>query len=373
MNIRMSFALLAGIGLGHSAVANTIHVCPTCAHTSIQAAVNDAVSGDLVSIAAGRYTENIIIEGKQLTLQGATGGTSGVTEVFAAGQGPVFALGSGIAGTTPELIEMHNLVIAQGNHFGGTGVGGGVQVRAGAYLHLYDSTVTQNLALNGGGIGVNSPGAPPTLISGCLIDDNQSGLLEPNGFVGHSGGNGGGVDVVAGSGLSIQASTITHNASFEGGGVYSDAGTQLRITDSIISSNTAEGVGGHLGPAGGEGGGLNASGSLTITGSSFVSNLADPVNGDGGGLTVNLNPGDAHVISNTIIAQNGFINDLGVKGTGGGIAAFGSGISPPFPVLTLNSVYVVENSAPPSQVGGISADDVTLSLSNTTVKDNTGP
>jgi hypothetical protein len=227
--------------------------------------------------------------------------------------------------------------------------------------------------LNGGGIGVNSPGAPSTLISGCLVDDNHSGLLEPNGFVGFSGGSGGGVDVVAGSGLSIQASTITNNSSFDGGGVYSDAATQLTITDSIISSNTAEGVGGHLGPSGGEGGGLNASGSLTVTGSSFVRNIADPVNGDGGGLTVRLNPGDAHVISNTIIAQNGFTNDQGVKGTGGGIAAFGNAVSTPFPVLTLNSVYVVENSAPPGQVGGIFVDDVTLSLSNTTVKDNTGP
>jgi hypothetical protein len=136
--------------------------------------VNDAASGDVISIAAGHYIENVTIEGKRLTLQGAAGGTLGVSEAYGRDRGPVFTLGSGVAGATPELIEIHNLVISHGNHTGGTGVGGGVQVRAGAYLHLYESTVTQNLAMQGGGIGVNSPGAPESLISGCLIDGNTA-------------------------------------------------------------------------------------------------------------------------------------------------------------------------------------------------------
>ena len=87
MNIRMTLMLLTTAGATHVVVANNIHVCPTCAHTTIQSAVNDAVSNDLITIAAGRYTENVTIEGKSLILQGAAGGLSGVTEVYAAGRG----------------------------------------------------------------------------------------------------------------------------------------------------------------------------------------------------------------------------------------------------------------------------------------------
>ena len=362
MNIGTRFVVMAVIGLCQTVAANTIHVCPTCAHRTIQTAVSDAVSGDSISIAAGRYAENITIEGKQLTLQGAAGGTSGVTEVYAAGRGPVFTLGSGVAGATPELIEIHKLVIAHGNHTGGTGVGGGVQVRAGAYLHLYDSMVTQNLALRGGGIGVNSPGAPQTLISGCVIDDNTaSGTSE--------GGGGGGVAVQAESVLSIQGSTITHNGSHAGGGIFSDTSTQLTITDSIISSNTVAVFGTRVGPGGGDGGGLEASGSLSIAGSSFVNNVADGEGGGGGGLSLFLNPGDRHVIANTIIARNSFTTDE-PEGIGGGIVVSGD-FAPPHSVLVLNSVYVVENSASPGG-GGIWTADVTLALTNTTVKDNIG-
>jgi hypothetical protein len=353
--------LLLGTGMSYTATARDIHVCATCAHTSIQSAVNDAAAaGDVIDIEAGRYTENIIIDGKQLTLQGATGGANGTTEVYAAGQGPVLALGSGVAGATPELIEIHNLVIAQGNHTGGTGVGGGIQVRAGAYLHLYDSTLTQNLAVQGGGLGVNSPGAPQTVISGCLIDDNTASGTFVRG--------GGGIAVLAGSAVSIQASTLTHNGSHAGGGVFSDTSTQLTITDSILSSNTSTAFGTKVGPSGGDGGGLEASGSLSITGSSFVNNIADGEGGGGGGLALFLNPGAPQLISNTIIARNSLTTDE-PEGLGGGIVAAG-GFALPHSVLTLSSVYVVENTA---QVGGgIFTADVTLSLTDTTVKDNIG-
>src|ERR1700761_3456187 len=177
-----------------AAAANTIHVCSTCAHATIQTAVNDAASGDTIAIEAGRYTENVTISGKQLILQGAAGGTDGVSEVYGASRGPVFTLGSGVAGDAPQLIEIHNLTISHGNHATGTGQGGGVQVRAGAYLHLYNSTVTQNFALSGAGISVNTPGAPATVINGCVIDGNQTPVN-----VRSQDGEGGGLGVFGGS------------------------------------------------------------------------------------------------------------------------------------------------------------------------------
>jgi hypothetical protein len=361
MNIWKSLIVIAVLALCQTVAANTIHVCPTCSHTIIQAAVNDALSGDTVMIAAGSFAENVTIEGKKLTLQGAVGGTSGLTEVHAVGAHPVFTLGSGVAGATPELIEIHNLVISGGNHTGGTGVGGGVQVRAGAYLHLYDSAVTQNVAPRGAGIGVDSPGAPQTLISGCQIDHNNA-----NGK--YQGG--GGISIGTGSAVSIQGSTVTQNVSFDGGGALSDTGSQLTITDSIFSGNTSLVFGTKVGPTGGGGGGLYTNGSLSISGGTFVNNIADGEGQGGGGLTIFLAPGDTHVIANTIIAHNGLTTDE-LEGLGGGIAAFG-GAPQSNSVLTLNSVYVVENTAAPNGGGGIFTDGVTLALANTTVKDNVG-
>jgi fibronectin-binding autotransporter adhesin len=123
-----------------------------------------------------------------------------------------------------------------------------------------------------------------------------------------------------------------------------------------------------VGPSGGGGGGLSTNGSLTITGSTIVDNVADGEGGGGGGLSIVLNSGDVHVISNTIIAHNSLTTDE-PEGLGGGIAAIGP-LAQPHLVLTLNSDYIVENTAIAG--GGIWKADVTLALNNTTVKDNNG-
>jgi hypothetical protein len=61
------------------------------------------------------------------------------------------------------------------------------------------------------------------------------------------------------------------------------------------------------------------------------------------------------------------------EANGGGIGAFAT--SSGIPVLTLNSVYVVENAggtATPTGGGGIYAGHVTLVLNNTTLRDDVG-
>jgi hypothetical protein len=360
MKIQNGLAVLLSVGAVQAAPANTIHVCSTCAHTTIQAAVNDAVSGDTVSIAAGRYDENVTIEGKTLILLGAAAGTSGVTEVHATGRGPVFTLGSGAAGATSERIEIHNLVVSGGNHTGGTGIGGGIQIRAGSYLKLYDSTVTQSLAVRGGGISIDSPGAPQTVLSNCRIVANTAN--------GNYAGGGGGIAVQRGSSLAISGSTVAHNTSTNGGGVFGDTGSQIVLSDAIVSSNTSSVFSTHVGPSGGSGGGLYTNGSLTITGSTIVDNVADGEGNGGGGLFAVLDSGDVHVISNTIFAHNSLTTDE-PEGLGGAIAAVGP-VAQPHLALTLNSDYIVQNTAIAG--GGIWKADVTLALNNTTVRDNNG-
>ena len=128
MNNVARAALLASgvllICLAPSALrAADLLVCPSgCSYTKVQEAVDAAASGDVIHISAGRFTENVKIVGKGLVLIGTSSSVGPATEVFAAGAGPVFTLGSG-ANDPYELIELHHLTIAHGDHERGSGIG----------------------------------------------------------------------------------------------------------------------------------------------------------------------------------------------------------------------------------------------------------
>ena len=265
----------------------------------------------------------------------------------------MFTLGTSVFVDGFHLITIQGFTITNGNHLGGTGVGGGVQVRAGAYLHLVNSIVTQNTATAGGGIGVNSPGAPETTITGCLIDDNVATPATS------SYAPGGGIAVLVGSSVSIQNSTITRNQSTNGGGVAGAVGTNLTIVDTTVSENTADIVPTPFGPTQGAGGGLQTSGDVAISGSFFVDNTAYSEEG-GGGIELFFNDWRNHTISSTIIARN----SVPFSGVGGGIAAYGDDSRM---TLALNKAYVVENLG-----GGGVWSTVRLALTDTTIKDNIG-
>jgi len=360
MTIRMSSTLLAAAGVSQVATASILHVCPTCAHTTIQSAVDAAASNDSIVIAAGRYHENVTIQGKSLTLEGSDL-LNGVTEVSAAGRGPVFTLGSAVNGAVPQLVQLINLTISGGNHFGGTGQGGGVQVRAGAYLKLANSIVTRNLATSGAGVSINSPGAPAsTIVDTQIINNWANGTLNP------AGGPGGGVLVAAGSSATINSCIITHNIASDGGGIFASENTQLVITDSNISNNTSQPY--NLAPGtstAGGGGGLETSGSFNITGSTFDNNLALGPSG-GGGALLNLHSGEQHVISTSIFARNNTTNGTDpAQGIAAGVLA---NAIDTVQTITLNSDYIVENL----QYGGLWLVGVELTSNDTTVADNIG-
>jgi len=302
--------------------------------------VNDAASGDTINIASGRYTENVSTAGKALTFVGESAAS---TLVYAANRGPVFTLGSAVAGDPPLLITIQGLTISHGTHTGGTGVGGGVQVRAGSYLHIENSTIVGNFAASGAGIGIDSPGAPATTITSCLIDGNFAGgsLLS---------GTGGGVEVRPGSAVSIQQSYITRNSATRGGGVYGWNDSAITVAGTTVSGNFVNPVSRPTGPSGGEGGGIDAHGTMGIDSSYILNNVANGENG-GGGLFLLFDSNGVTTISNTIVAQN--------SGSPGGIYAVGG-------TLALQNSYVIQNN-----FSGITGS-VVLSLSGTTIKDNVG-
>jgi hypothetical protein len=360
-------AILVAVGLAtmpRVLPAADLDVCQNgCAHSTIQGAVDAAVSGDSIHIAQGRYVGNVTIEGKTLKLIGARGGIDGVTEVYGSGRGPVFTLGDGI-GDSYQLIEIHHLTVAHGDHESGTGVGGGVQVRRGAYLHLFNSVLTDNTAWFGGGIGVNTPGGPATTISGCLIDEN---IAMAENLATGDGGSGGGVAVIGASTAAIDLSTITRNQALDGGGIYTDLGSHVTVEHDTVANNRVSQVHAHRAFVGGVGGGLNVNSEIAISETVIGDNVATgPESPRGGGLFIAV--AGKQMIADTIIARNSADGGPGSGGDGGGMF---SAAAENTAKLDIDRVYVIENSASQGGAGGIS-NEATLILTRSTIKDNSG-
>jgi len=348
--------LLAGASWCGSADAGTILVCPTCNHTTIQSAVNDAVDNDIINIAPGRYIENITVIGKSLTFLGAdTSEPRGATMVMAAGRGPVFTLGSGVAGDPAKQMLLSGLTISGGNHNNGSGVGGGVQVRSGAWLRMSGCTVRGNYATFGGGVGINSPGAPPSAISGSLITDNDA----PGN---PSAGLGGGIYVAEGSAVGIQDSTIARNDAAGGGGIYGARGSNVTLAGSTVTQNTSQPYTTPQGATDGDGAGMESQGDFAISDSDFVGNSSHGTNG-GGGLAMTIYDSGPHTITRTTFSHNtvAFADPL----RGGGILAFAYTTG----TYSLDHSYVEQNL----NGGGIWNDsNVTAVITNSVISDNAG-
>jgi hypothetical protein len=347
--------LITGGSWCGTANAAMIQVCATCNYKTIQSAVNAAIDNDTINIAAGVYTENISIAGKSIALNGAGVVTNGQTLVVAAGRGPVFTLGSGVAGDPNKAVVMTGMVISGGNHSGGTGVGGGIQVRAGAYLQISGCTVTGNYATFGGGIGINNPGAPRSSIANCVISHNLSpGTPRGVGF-------GGGIYVRNGSSAYLYNDTIDFNQSREGGGIYSDANTSLVLLQTVVNGNQTFAFSTPQGPTDGDGGGISASGDFNISDSFIVNNVSSGTNG-AGGLHLIVAPTGEHVITRTTVSHNGVgADDL----VGGGILADGGGGT-----WTLDDSFVIQNN---NGGGVVNGAGTTLVVTNgTVINQNTG-
>lgn len=123
---------------------------------------------------------------------------------------------------------------------------------------------------------------------------------------GHAGaGEGGAIHVGAGTSLLLdQVWVIGNRAGVAGGGIFTEAGSALAINVSRVSDNLAA-----------QGGGIAANGSVSLTNTSIVDNIAQ--GGEGGGLWV-------HAAQTTMLGTLVYSNDA-VDGAGlllrGGIAS----------------------------------------------------
>jgi hypothetical protein len=177
-------ALLAQVSLAR---AGTIPVPPG---SSVQAAIDAAVPGDIVLLAAGSHVGDIDFIGKAITVAGAGpssvlhGTGNGPVVSFASGEGPSSILadltivggvadrGGGVyvAGASPTIVG--NVIVANRARAQGSGV----------YLEASSAALRNNLIVGNGTAGgdphsVEIQSAAPSIVNNTIVRGDSNGLI----------------------------------------------------------------------------------------------------------------------------------------------------------------------------------------------------
>lgn len=288
--------------LANKASAAPLDVCPSgCTYATIQAAVDNAMSFDIIDVSAGTYAENVVIS-KSLTIQGAGVST---TIVDGTDTESVFIIEGSVA------VTLTNMTITNGNAINSlpTSLGGGIDIEQGE-VTLDSLIVSNNFARSGGGIATS--GGKLTIMNSYIMN---------NFAIGFPTASGGGIDVSefnAPTQVLIANTTIVNNIASNsggnaiGGGVASSA-SSLVIENSTINGNSSSG-GVSTGSAGGifiYGSGGSISETIAIRNSTISGNSAVFA---GGGIYV-TNAAEVTLTNNTVVSNTATF-------FAGGIAAF---------------------------------------------------
>jgi hypothetical protein len=212
----------------------SITVCAAgCDFTTVQAAIDDAATaaGDVIAIGDPVHTEAGITVGKDVTIQGAGGGSTIVQAHVMPGEASdrVFFVPPG------ATVTIRDLTIRHGNPLSVPEAGGGV--RNEGTLILERCVVSHNSA--GGGGGLFNDGTLTAI--GCTISDNEARragvqIMECS--------SGGGIRNLTGV-VTLINSTVSNNiARSNGGGIFVACKGILKLTNSTISGNTGPRGGG---------------------------------------------------------------------------------------------------------------------------------
>lgn len=311
--------LTAGCGGGGDAApAPSIPpvVCASgCQFTTIQAAIDAASAGAIITVGSGTYTEHDIEVSKGVTLLGAGAASTIVQAAASAASAPgrVLHVPAGVSA------RLEGMTIRNGD---AKGAGGGGVLNEGT-LEVVSCVVRDNFAgdaragsgdAGGAGGGVLNLGT--LTMRSSEVRDNRTGAGSTMEFggrrMGQDGGEGGGIENRGTA--TISGSLVTGNAtgrggdgcdctmlpdipcldmtgySGEGGGIGTRDAT-LTLINSTVSGNTVSltaptGCDGQPAPVRGEGGGLLSAGStLQVLFSTFSANTC-PGPYQGGGLSI---------------------------------------------------------------------------------------
>jgi hypothetical protein len=382
------------------AATSAVHVCPTCALNTIQEGIDAANSGDIVRIDPGVYVENISVSGKSLTLVAAS--AAAVTEIRGTGTDSTVTLGETVTSGSPLPVTIDGLTISNGNGNTNTNFsGGGINVLAGALLHLKNSIVQNSSAAVGGGIslmgGNFGPNSKSSIENSAIANNkaNRGGgiYVGPTAILTVSGttitGNatvlnaksapGGGIFTEGGAQISLDRVTVAHNTGFSGVGVYVEVSSTATITRSTLTENAVADSCSQ--PASicppTQGIGLYSAGNLTVADSTISHNSGKSVNGVFGGGIYLLPSGNAS-IDQTVVGFNDTRAGAGPSqgstflGEGGGIFIAGrDGNANSVAPIALSDTYIINNNA--TDALGLFNDGAhQLKTNALTIKDNTG-
>jgi DUF971 family protein len=339
-------AALAGYSAGAAQAATVSVNCAPFGSDNLQTKINAASPGDVLSI-KGTCTGNFTIS-KNLTLQGSpsatlNGGGGGQTVMIPSGKTVALtnltvtgghAMGMGATGSGGGIFSLQATLtltncLVTGNTADGAGggiVSGTMGMTQAGSLTLHSTSVTNNVAVNGGAGGILNHNG-----TAVIVDSQISGNTAPGGGgIANGNGNGGG-----------------------GGGT-------MTITDSTISSNVANG-----GPTGGAGGIANG-GSLTLSGSLVSRNQA--VGGTGGGI---FNHGTATITGSQISSNYAPDDSLGDQGAGGGIANLGFSVAGSGDLTISNSLITMNQAGAGGGIAtGDAGGDASTTVTGTTISLN---
>ncbi len=218
-------------------------------YQSIQGAIDASSNTDTICVSNGAYTENIDFKGKAITVQSMNGAANAIIQANTNDSVVHFMTGE----TSTSILDGFTV---KGGTYGHGGVGGGIY------------------------IGNGSP-----TIQNCTIRDNYTTT--------YSNG-GGGIFVDTSGYVTLTNCNILSNKSRYGGGLrLMGTATDSTITSCLFRNNSGDPA------ASGMGGGLYASGNVTVDSSIFTDNLAGQ---NGGGIY--LTNSKTLTITNTRISGN---------------------------------------------------------------------
>ena len=363
---------------------------------TLRAALNNAVTGDIVTFNAAGMTVNLVSQltiTKNLTVEGDLN-HDGVADVTLNGQyqTQVLRVNSGVTATLDGLIITKGLAAGNGANAGvdGTSVMGGGIVNAGN-LTLNNVTVTSNAASGGGGGG----GVTAPYVGGAVGGGGGGGGALGGKIGGHGGTAGFGTGVYAGTAGSANqggnggsydpnymggrggSSTGAGGSGGLGASNYSNGGVGGTANNGTISIGGGGGGSGWDKPgragASASGGIYNAStGTLTVVGTSVISNniAAGGGGGGGGGLGGSADPGGAAGKGVGAIWNKGTLlvtaaNFAAMTGNAGGSGSGGSALGGGSTGASVASVNNIFNDGGTLNTAYAPAPTATIVVSNT--------
>jgi hypothetical protein len=229
-----------------------VNVAGTGDAPTVQAAIDSAVTGDIVVVGPGRYYENIDFLGKDITVRSAEGPETTILDGSARDSSVVVMMHDE---TRNAVLEGFTITGGRGWKFGPINTYGGGIFLVGASATIRNNLILGNQARLGGGLAMWSSGAVPF----------PSPLIENNTFRENISTLDGGAMEVA------QGKHVIRNNRFERNSAYADGGAiwvwQNNGQTTIEGNQFVENV------AGDHGAGIYAGGNGSLTQTRIVGNL----------------------------------------------------------------------------------------------------